>query len=295
MLTYSNKKNILSKLNKYNYSDNKKQVPNLNLELVQNLFKNISFGEAQKTNNVLFNKAQEENFDSVLADKHNDDLIVNTKGAFNKLSNRNSIMPSLFKSLESNLITLNNNNPNNSSVQGVFNNYINNFNDFNPVISGSHYNSLYSGAEDNLELSGSVSPFFDFLIDNKNINKLNKLGLRKILSEFKLFRYFRYSGANTGPKQVISYSFTKNINRTNTLNSLDHTGSLLKVSISVILKYFFKIMGLALISKPVFIFSPNKVNIQISYFMNNKIYFSNSSMRNWNETVSTLSMGMQVH
>jgi len=295
MLTYSNKKNILSKLNKYNYSDNKKQVPNLNLELVKNLFKNISFGEAQKTNNVLFNKAQEENFDSVLADKHNDALIVNTKGAFNKLSNRNSIMPSLFKSLESNLITLNNNNPNNSSVQGVFNNYINNFNDFNPVISGSHYNSLYSGAEDNLELSGSVSPFFDFLIDNKNINKLNKLGLRKILSEFKLFRYFRYSGANTGPKQVISYSFTKNINRTNTLNSLDHTGSLLKVSISVILKYFFKIMGLALISKPVFIFSPNKVNIQISYFMNNKIYFSNSSMRNWNETVSTLSMGMQVH
>ena len=175
------------------------------------------------------------------------------------------------------------------------NNHINNFYDFNPVISGSHFNSLYSGAEDNLELSGAVSPFFDFLIDNKNINKFNKLGLRKILSEFKFFRYFKYSGANTGPKQVISYSFTKNINRTNTLNSLDHTGSLLKVSISVILKYFFKIMGLALISKPVFIFSPNKVNIQISYFMNNKIYFSNSSMRNWNETVSTLSMGMQVH
>ena len=51
-------------------------------------------------------------------------------------------------------------------------------------------------------------------------------------------------------------------------------------------------MGSALISKPIFIFSPNKVTIQICYFMYKKMYFGNSTIKNWNESVASLSMGM---
>lgn len=125
----------------------------------------------------------------------------------------------------------------------------------------------------------ALNSLFNFEIDNKGINKYNKLGLRKILSKFKFFRYFRYSGVHTGYKQIISYYFSKNDSRTNALNSFDHTGSLLKVSISVILKYFFKLMGLALISKPIFIFNHNKITIQISYYINKKVYFLNNNAK----------------
>jgi hypothetical protein len=156
--------------------------------------------------------------------------------------------------------------------------------DDNKFLNTNSKNNLYGSPVDsetrNLELSGSLSPFFDFLIDNKNINLKNELGLRKILSEFKFYRYFEFAGPKTGIKQIISYSFSKNISRTNTLNSFDHTGSLLKVSISVILKYFFNIMGSALISKPIFVFSHNKVTIQISYFIYKNLFFSNRNTKN---------------
>jgi hypothetical protein len=215
----------------------------------------------------------------------------------NKGKNATSAHSALFKSLEGNLFLhfdqhnaqrghskeiLQSTSENSSGATDRFNKLFN-------------YDSRFSGTEENLAVSESLSPFFDFLIDNKNINKLNKIGLKKILSEFKLFRHVRYSGVHTGPKQIISYSFTKNINRTNTLNSFDHTGSLLKISISVILKYFFNIMGLSLISRPFFIFSHNKVNIQISYFMFRKFYFNNKTIKNWNDSVSTLSTGMEFH
>jgi hypothetical protein len=235
----------------------------------------------------------------------------------NKKKISNNVMPYLFKTLESKFVSTQTSThgaetikantisdvspignmfiktPSKIRTDTVIKNY--NLNKFN--INSDHcLDTLLKGtAEDNLELSGALSPFFDFSIDNKNISNLNKLGLDKTLSEFKLFRFFKYSGANTGTKQVISYSFTKNINRTNTLISLDHTGSLLKISISVILKYFFNLMGLSLISKPVFIFSHNKVNIQISYFMFNDFYFCNRTIKTWNETVSTLSMGMAIY
>lgn len=120
---------------------------------------------------------------------------------------------------------------------------------------------------------------FNFEIDNKGINKYNILGLRNILFKFKFFRYFKYSGVYTGNRKIISYSFIKNYSRANAINSFDHTGSLLKLSISVILKYFFKLMGLALISKPIFIFNHNKITIQISYFINKKIFFLNNNAR----------------
>ena len=133
--------------------------------------------------------------------------------------------------------------------------------------------------DENLELSGSLSPFFDFSVDNKNLNKKNLFGIKKILSEFKFFRYFNECGSDINTYQIISYSFTKNISRANTLNSLDHTGSLLKVSISVILKYFFNLMGSSLISKPFFIYSPNKVTIQISYLISNRLFINNRTIK----------------
>ena len=45
------------------------------------------------------------------------------------------------------------------------------------------------------------------------------------------------------------------------------------------LKYFFKLMGLALISKPIFIFNHNKITIQISYYINKKVYFLNNNAK----------------
>lgn len=202
-----------------------------------------------------------------------------------------TLLPLLFKSIESTLKV-----PAHTFKPTSNNFLIDNYfpNDAASVVDKAYKStSLLRKADQTLDLSGSLSPFFDFFIDNKGINKHNKLGLRKIFSEFKFYRYFRYSGEYTGTKQIITYSFNKNINRTNSLNSLDHTGSLLKISISVILKYFFNLMGSALISKPIFIFSHNKVIIQISYFMHKKIFFGNRTIKNWNETVSTLSMGMQ--
>ena len=95
----------------------------------------------------------------------------------------------------------------------------------------------------------------------------------------KFFKYFRYSGAHTGNRKIITYNYIKNNSRENAINSFDHTGSLLKMSISVVLKYFFKLMGLALISKPIFIFNQNKVIIQISYYINRRIFFLNNNTR----------------
>ena len=144
--------------------------------------------------------------------------------------------------------------------------------------SGTAAQSIIS-AENNQLTSYPLNSLFNFEIDNKGINYYNQLGLKKTLFKFKFFRYFRYSGVHTGNKKVISYNFIKNSSRTNAINSIDHTGSLLKLSISVILKYFFKLMGLALISRPVYIFNHNKVIIQISYYINRKIFFLNNNAR----------------
>ena len=141
------------------------------------------------------------------------------------------------------------------------------------------YNNLVPMPEINKLYNHMINSFFNFEIDNKGLNKNNKLGLRKIFYSLKLFRYFRYSGVHTGQKQIITYNYIKNNSRTNTINSLDHTGSLLKLNISVILKYFFKLMGLGLISKPIFIFNNNKITIQISYFINKKIFFVNNKTK----------------
>ena len=35
--------------------------------------------------------------------------------------------------------------------------------------------------------------------------------------------------------------------------------------------------------------------IELSYFMNNKIYFGNNNIKDWNESVATLSMGMDFY
>ena len=69
---------------------------------------------------------------------------------------------------------------------------------------------------------------------------------------------------------IILFNFNKNFSRVNTINSLDYTGSLERKNISVLLKYFFNLIGGALISKPIFIFNNNKIKLIIS----NYYYFS---------------------
>ena len=43
--------------------------------------------------------------------------------------------------------------------------------------------------------------------------------------------------------------------------------------------YYFKLMRLAVISNPTFIFNHNKVIIQVSYFINRRIFFLNNNAR----------------
>lgn len=94
--------------------------------------------------------------------------------------------------------------------------------------------------------------------------------IRKFLIKYNLM-------SNTGKYKVILFNFIKNFSRLNTLNSLDFTGSLEIKNISVLLKYFFKIIGGSLISKPIFIYNQNKIIIQLSYFLNKNTYFFNDS------------------
>lgn len=103
---------------------------------------------------------------------------------------------------------------------------------------------------------------------------VNKLGIRRY--------FFRYNNMNQiGNSQSIVYNFNQNLKRMNTLDSMDHTGSLIKYNVSVLLKYFFKIIGGALISKPVFIFKNNKIIIKLYFFLKKNIYlFNNNNNKN---------------
>ena len=78
---------------------------------------------------------------------------------------------------------------------------------------------------------------------------------------------------NTGKYQSIAFNFLNKFKRINTLNSIDQTGSLVLFNVSVLLKYFFKLIGGALISKPVFEFKHNKVVIKLFFFIKKNIIF----------------------
>lgn len=99
------------------------------------------------------------------------------------------------------------------------------------------------------------------------------LGLRRYL-----FRYNQMS--DIGHSQSITFNFIKNLKRLNTLDSMDHTGSLIRYDISVLLKYFFKIIGGALISKPVFIFTNKTLIIKLFFYIRKNIYFLNNKDKN---------------
>jgi hypothetical protein len=83
-----------------------------------------------------------------------------------------------------------------------------------------------------------------------------------------------------GNYQVINFSFNKIHQRTNTIESLDYTGSLIFKNISVLLKYFFKSIGPALISKPVFYFNHHKIIIQLAYYLQEDIFLYNYKKSN---------------
>jgi hypothetical protein len=113
----------------------------------------------------------------------------------------------------------------------------------------------------------------DFWKYVKGKRYVENLGLRKYL--------YSYNHMNeTGKYQSILYNFIKNTNRINTLDSMDNTGSLLTNNVSVLLKYFFKLIGGALISKPIFIYKNNKIIIRLFVYIKKNIFFINQEQKN---------------
>ena len=127
-----------------------------------------------------------------------------------------------------------------------------------------------------------------FLLKNKKENKY--LGLRKLFFKSKLNSLQHIQSVDrTG--EVIAFNFNKNSRRLNTLDSFDLTGTLAVrpqgryLNASLLLKYIFKAMGGALISKPIFIFNQNKITIKLFYFLSKNIYFFNTIVAYWQYTV----------
>jgi len=116
-----------------------------------------------------------------------------------------------------------------------------------------------------------------------------QLGLRKLLlkSKLKSLQHIQSNNKTLG-REIITYNFNQNVRRLNIFNSLNFTGSLvafrrshgLYLNISVLIKYFFKTIGGAIISKPLFIFNQNKITIKFFYYLSKNIYFFSTSEKN---------------
>lgn len=126
---------------------------------------------------------------------------------------------------------------------------------------------LKFGKNFNFNLLSNLKLYQQINLENKNTYLT---GLRKFLYKYNLISHI-------GQSQAIVFNFNKNIKRINSLDSLDFTGSLIKANMSVFLKYFFNLLGGALISKPVYTYTNKKIIIQLSYFFNKNTYFFNDS------------------
>jgi hypothetical protein len=120
-----------------------------------------------------------------------------------------------------------------------------------------------------------VDPFA--ITSYQNIIHLN---LRQLFYSYNLNSQSIIKGINQ-VRSVHLFNFKKIFKRLNTLDALDFTGSRIKSNISLLLKYFFFSLGKALISKPIFLFEPNKIKIQLAYYLNKKnlYYYLNKSRR----------------
>lgn len=118
---------------------------------------------------------------------------------------------------------------------------------------------------------GTVAYAPKLIFTNKKSKKtVYELGLRRYLYKYNYI-------LNTGKYQSIAFNFLNKFKRINTFNSIDQTGSLVLFNVSVLLKYFFKLIGGALISKPVFEFKHNKVVIKLFFFIKKNIIFFNDN------------------
>ncbi len=120
------------------------------------------------------------------------------------------------------------------------------------------------------------------LNSNSKVRKISvNLGLRNFFLKKKRILEdtinIRSKKSEFGLGEIITYNFNKNTRRINTFDSLDFTGSRIYSNVSLILKYIFKSIGGAIISKPLFIFNHNKITIKLFYFISKNIYFFNNN------------------
>jgi len=134
--------------------------------------------------------------------------------------------------------------------------------------------------------SGGLLPTFASVV-NKSDSRAKNLGLRKILLKSKLNSLQHIQSTNRSG-EIITYNFNLNTRRLNIFNSFDFTGSSAAfrrshgsyLNISVLIKYFFKTIGGAIISKPLFIYNHNKITIKLFYYLSKNIYFFSTSEKN---------------
>lgn len=117
------------------------------------------------------------------------------------------------------------------------------------------------------------------------------LGLRKLLLKSKLNSLQHSQSTNRAlVREIITYNFNRNTRRYNIFNSFDFSGSSPAgqgrrshgsyLNVSALIKYFFKTIGGAIISKPLFIFNHNKITIKFFYYLSKNIYFFSNSEKN---------------
>jgi len=137
------------------------------------------------------------------------------------------------------------------------------------------YQSQYSsqGGIDTLETINKQIDSPIYKEEGRSLVKNYNMNIRKFLYKYNLMNHVQNS-------QSILYNFIKLKRRINTLDSFDYTGSLLRPNISILLKYFFKQIGPALITKPIFIFNHDKIIIQLGYYIKK---FSKYRIRNMRE------------
>jgi hypothetical protein len=135
----------------------------------------------------------------------------------------------------------------------------------------SRYVGIDAGkVRDKLEINSINNDFWKYI---KGKRYVENLGLRRYLYGYnQMYEIGKY--------QSVLYNFIKNTNRINTLTSIDNTGSLITNNASVFLKYFFKLIAGALISKPIFVYKNNKIIIKLFFYIKKNIYFISQNQKN---------------
>jgi hypothetical protein len=110
------------------------------------------------------------------------------------------------------------------------------------------------------------------MITPVKINQSKLVNLTKENIELKILNYIKYI-SNFNPEIAKSYNITYQYNKGNKISSTSVYNN-----IFTILEYSFFAMK-CLISKPVFVFTPNKVIIQLFYFLDNKNFNSSNNSK----------------